>query len=65
MRNGKTTTVIRKFFDISSKEYDEVSESNSNGDDVETPSVKKQKVEKCQGDLYMNNFNLIYQLWIW
>ena len=62
MYDGKATTVIKKFFDVSSKEYDEVSESNCNDDHVETPSVKSQKVQQCQGQLYINNFDLMHQL---
>ena len=48
MCDGKTITVIRKLFDVCSKEYDEVSEYNSNGDHVETPSVKRQKLSSAK-----------------
>ena len=43
---------LRKFFHINNnRKCDKVSKSDSS-DDVETPSVKRQKVEQYQGELY-------------
>ena len=39
---------LRKFFDINSRKSDEVSESDSSDEHVETPSVKRQKVSSTK-----------------